>query len=109
MIERLIETEICYGMEINVKKAKVMRISRRPAPIQTMIGQKQQEKVEYINCLGIMIANDARCTREIKLKIAVAKAAFKKKKALFRRKVPGKVDCNLKKKLVSAILYGACT
>jgi hypothetical protein len=66
VIEGLIETEICYGMEISVKKAKLMRISRHPSPIQIMINQKQPENVEYIDFLGIMKANDVRGTREIK-------------------------------------------
>jgi hypothetical protein len=39
--------------------------------------------VEELNYLGGMITNDARCTREIKARIAVAKAAFNKKKTLF--------------------------
>ena len=30
MIDKLIETGRCYGMEINVEKTKVMRISRQP-------------------------------------------------------------------------------
>jgi hypothetical protein len=35
--------------------------------------------VEEFNYLGSMITNDARCTREIKARIAMAKAAFNKK------------------------------
>jgi hypothetical protein len=58
--------------------------------------------------LGTMIANDARCTLEIKSRIAMAKAAFNKKNALFT----SKLDLNLRKKLVkcyiwSIALYGA--
>jgi hypothetical protein len=57
-----------------------------------------------------MIRNDARCTREIKSRIAVAKVAFNKKKTLFT----SKLDLNLRKKLVkcyisSKALYGAET
>jgi hypothetical protein len=57
-----------------------------------------------------MITNDARCTREIKSRIAMAKAAFNKKKNLFTRKL----ELNLRKKLVkcyiwSIALYGAET
>jgi hypothetical protein len=37
-----------------------------------MIDQKQLEKVEYFNYLGSMVANDARCTREIKSRIVMA-------------------------------------
>jgi len=34
-----------------------------------------------------MLKNDGRCTREIKSKIAMAKAAFSKKKTLFTSKL----------------------
>jgi hypothetical protein len=36
----------CYGMEINVEKTKVMRLSRQPFPVKRMIDQKQLENVE---------------------------------------------------------------
>jgi hypothetical protein len=36
MIDKLIEIERCYGMEMNVDKNKVMRMSRQPFPIQTL-------------------------------------------------------------------------
>jgi hypothetical protein len=72
-------------MEMNVEKTKIMRISRQPAPMKIMIDQKQLENVEYFNYLSSMITNDARCTREIKSRIAIAKAAFSKKKNLFTR------------------------
>jgi hypothetical protein len=45
-----------------------------------MIDQKQLENVEYFNCVSSVITNDARCTREIKSSIAMAKAAFNRKK-----------------------------
>jgi hypothetical protein len=40
--------------------------------------QRQVDNVECFSCSGFMI-NDARCTREIKYKIGMAKAAFNKK------------------------------
>jgi hypothetical protein len=91
------------------KKTDVMKISNQPSPMKIMIDQKQLENVEYFNCLG-SITKDARCTREIKSKIAMAKAAFNKKKNLFT----SKLDLNLRKKLVkchiwSIALYGAQT
>jgi hypothetical protein len=79
MIDKLIEIGRCYGMEINVEKTKVMRISRQPFPINIMIDQKQLESVESFKYLGIILANDGRCTCEIKYRIAKAKAAFDKK------------------------------
>ena len=107
MIEKLIEIGRCYGMEMNVEKAKVMRISRQPSPVTIMIDQKQLENVEYFKYLGSMLTNDGRCTCEIKSRITMAKAAFNKK-TLFT----SKMDLNLRKKLVkcyiwSMVLYGA--
>ena len=37
MIDKLIEIGKCYGMEINVEKTKVMRISRQPFPVKMII------------------------------------------------------------------------
>ena len=108
MIDKLIEIGRCYGMEINVEKTKVMRISRRPSPVTIMIDQKQLENVECFKYLGSMLTYNGRCTCEIKSWIAMAKAAFNKKKNLFTNKL----DLNLRKKLVkcyiwSMALYGA--
>jgi len=40
MIDKLIEIGRCHGMEINVEKTKVMRISRQPFPAKMIIDQK---------------------------------------------------------------------
>jgi len=50
----------CYGMEINVKKTKVVRISRQPFPFNIMIDQKQLENVESFKYLGSILTNDGR-------------------------------------------------
>ena len=97
-------------MEINVEKTRVMRISRQPSPVTIMIDQKQLENVECFKYLGSILKNDGRCTCEIKSRIAMAKAAFNKKKTLFT----SKLDLNLRKKLVkcyiwSMALYGVET
>ena len=49
MIDKLIEIGRCYGIEMNVEKTKLMRISRQPSPVAIMIGQKQLENVECFN------------------------------------------------------------
>jgi hypothetical protein len=52
-----------------------MRISKQICPMQATIHQKQ-ENMEYFNYLGSKITNDARCTSEIKSRIATAKGAI---------------------------------
>jgi hypothetical protein len=110
MIDKLIEIERCYGMEMNVEKIKVLRISRQSFPVKIIIGQKQLENVEPFKYLGSILTNDGRCTCEIKCMIAMAKAAFNKKRTLFT----STLDLELRKKLVkcyvwSIALYGAET
>jgi hypothetical protein len=43
------------------------------------------ENVEYFSCLGSMIPDYARCIHETKSRIAMAKAAFNKKKTFFQQ------------------------
>jgi len=43
-----------------------------------MIDQKQLENVEYFDCSGSMITDDAKCVHDIKFKIAMAKSALTK-------------------------------
>jgi hypothetical protein len=47
-----------------------------------MIDQKQLDNVESFKYLGSILKNEGRCTCEIKCRIAMAKAAFNKKRAL---------------------------
>jgi len=64
-IDGLIEIRKCCGLEMNVEKTKVMRISRPPSPLQIMVDQKQTETVEYFNYLSSMIKDNARCMCKI--------------------------------------------
>ena len=99
MIDKLLEIGSCYGMEMNVEKTKVMRISRQPSPVKIMIDQKQLENVECFKYLGILLTNDGRCTREIKSRIAMAKAAFSKKKNSFYQQIGLKFEDETNKML----------
>jgi len=101
MINNLIEIGRCYGMEKNVEKTKVMRISRQPFPVKIMIDQKQLENVESFKYLGSILTNDGRCTCETKCRIAMAKAAFTKKRTLFT----STLDLELRKKLVKCYVW----
>jgi hypothetical protein len=47
-----------------------------------------------------MVTNDIRCTREIKSRIAVKKAAFNGKRAIFTRKL----DLSIRKELVNCYI-----
>jgi hypothetical protein len=70
----------------------------------------QLDHVQSFKYLGSILTSDGRCTCEIKCRIAMAKAAFNKKRALFT----STLDLEFRKKLVkcyiwSIALYGAET
>jgi hypothetical protein len=67
-----------------------------------MVDQKQLENLESFKYLSSMLTNDERCTCEIKSRIGMAKAVFKKKRALFT----GTLDLKLRKKLVKCYIWG---
>ena len=89
------------GLEMNVEKTKLMRISGQPFPVKFMIDQKQVENVESFKYLGSILTKDGRCTCEIKCRTAMAKAAFNKKRALFT----STLDLELRKKLVKCYIW----
>ena len=69
MMDRLNTTSSEYGIKINIKKTKVLKISKGKGTIVRIhIGGKQIEQVKEFCYLGSMITADAKCHREIKRK-----------------------------------------
>ena len=73
-----------------------MQFLRQPSAVIITIDQKHLENMECFKYLGNMLTDDGRRTCEIKSRIAMAKAAFNKKKTLFS----STLDLNLRKNLV---------
>jgi hypothetical protein len=101
MTDRLIEIGRCYGMEMNVGKFNVMRISRESSPVQIVVDTKQLENVRHFNYLSTIVTNDARCTSDIKFRDAMAQVAPNRKKTLFT----SKLDLHLRKKPMKCCIW----
>jgi hypothetical protein len=111
IMDRLNSTAEKYGMKINIKKTKVMRVSRNVGEkINIMVNGKQIEQVENFKYLGSTITEDGRCEKEVKIRIAMAKEAFNKRKELLTKKFKISVRKKLVKTLIwSTLLYGSET
>jgi len=70
-----------------------------------MLDQRQLDSVEYFSCLGNMVTNNARCTYEIKSRIAMEKASSNKK-TLFTRKLD--LNVNVVKCYILSIAFVWC-
>src|SRR3981081_2315698 len=98
-------------MKVNVKKTKVMKISRQgKGVINICIDGKRVEQVTCFKYLGCCITEDGTCKTEIRARISMAKAAFVKRKELLTRKM----SRTLKKRIIKTViwsvaLYGAET
>jgi len=80
MVNRLIDTGRKYGMEINIEKSQVMRVYRSNESLQIKVNNRELKEVDPFKYLGSVLTSDGYCTREIKMRIAIAKEAFNKKR-----------------------------
>ena len=110
MIDNLVNTGKAYGMEINSAKSMVMRIAKENKSLNVAVNGHMLEQVDTFKYLGSTVTCDAGCTKEIKIRIALGKVAFNKKREL----LTSKINLQLKKKFVkcyvwSIALYGSET
>src|SRR5688572_16921387 len=80
MIDKLNDTCKEYGMDINVKKTKVMvlggdRVGNGSQACLTLDGVPL-EQVTRFKYLGSWISEDARCEEDIRTRVGMARAAF---------------------------------
>ena len=74
MTDKMLETATEYGMKINIKKTKVMKISQRPGEeFVVLLDDEQLSQVTYFNYLGSLMTQDGHCKKDIRSKIAWAK------------------------------------
>ena len=98
-----------YDMKINIKKTKVMRVSRAGGgALRIMIGGQQVEQVKHFMYLGTWTSENGSCEREIRARIGMGKEAFRRHKALLTTKLSRIVKKRIIKTVVWTVaLYGA--
>ena len=98
-------------MKINVKKTKVMRVSKKgEGDISIFIERQRVEQVQKFKYLGSLMTADGRYGEEIKVRIGMANDAFGKWKELLTQKMNVDVKKQIVKTVVwSVALYGAET
>lgn len=110
IMNRLNDTALKYGMKINIKKTKVMRVAREVGTVNIKINNTMIEQVRSFKYLGHTIAEDGRCETEIKCRIAQAKEAFGSRKELLTKSLKKSTKIKIVKTLVwTTLLYGAET
>ena len=101
MVNRLVDTGSKYGMKINIEKLQVMRVSSCNESLQSKVNNRELKEVDHFKYIGSVLTRDGYCTREIKMRIAIAKEAFNRKMSL----LTCKLNIELKKKLVRCYVW----
>ena len=67
MMDRLDATSREYGMRINIKKTKVLKINKgKETTVRINIGEKEIEQINEFRYLGSIITTDAKCHKVTK-------------------------------------------
>ena len=100
-----------YGMRINIKKTKVMKVSKKGGGVvDIQLDGAKIEQVKKYKYLGVWMTEDGRCNEEIKCRIAMAKEAFMKRRELLTRGMKRETKKRIIKVMVWTVaLYGAET
>uniref|UniRef100_A0A8D8XDM6 Craniofacial development protein 2 n=2 Tax=Cacopsylla melanoneura TaxID=428564 RepID=A0A8D8XDM6_9HEMI len=82
LLEKLFESSSNYHMKVNIKKSKIMRVSKAE---NSKIGRVEiegqvMEEVSKYKYLGVIITKNAKFDDEVKIRIGMAKSAFWKHK-----------------------------
>lgn len=93
-------TALKYRMKINIKKTKVMRVSREGGVVNITINGTKIEQVKSFKYLGQTITDDGRCETEIKCRIAQAKESFGSRKELLTKSLKKSTKIKIVKTLV---------
>ncbi|KAG1662043.1 Protein pellino [Nymphon striatum] len=102
MMDKLNAIVELYGMRINEKKTKVMKITRYQYEVIniTLKGCKLEQVRQY-KYLGSILDDEGKCTKDVKARIAMAKQAFMKRKELLIKNI----SLHLKKRLVKSLIW----
>lgn len=95
-----------YGMKINVKKTKVMCISRKKVVgLKILIDGQLVEQVSQFKYLGSLISEDGYCKADIKSRIAQGKCAFMERKGI----LTGSMKVELKIRMIKCLVWTVAT
>jgi hypothetical protein len=102
LMDKLVMVAKLYNMKVNVKKTKVMKVSRKGGGIVNInIEGQKVEQVTKFKYLGSWITDDGRCELEVRSRIAMAKEAFSKRKELLTKKM----SRHVKKKIIKTVIW----
>ena len=84
-----------------LRKSQVMRVRRRNKSLRIKVGNRELKEIDNFKYLGYVLTRNAYYTREIKVRIAMAKEAFNRKMSL----LTSKLNIELRKKKLVSVMF----
>src|SRR6266516_925172 len=101
-MNKLNDTAKNFGMKINVQKTKTMVVSWDGGGVVNItIDGQRIEQVKGFKYLGSVITEDGRSHNDVKIRIAIAKDAFNKRKEILMKRM----SMRLKKRMVKVVVW----
>ena len=100
-----------YGMKINIKDTKVMRLSKQSGGnVNIVLNEERIKQIAQFCYFGSLITDNGSCRKEIRARIVMAKTAFNRRKELLTRGSKRNAKKRIIKSVVwSILLYGSET
>ena len=106
MMKWLNKIVVKYGMKMNEKKSVVMHMGdKKERNIKVTLNGKQLQQVKEFRYLGSVITRNAKCHEDIKKRIAIAKAAFNKRREIFTKSI----GINTRKRIMKCLVWSVAT
>ena len=104
LLDVVVRESVKKGMSINCKKTECMVVSKRNDILKCKVKVKDEtiKQVAAFNYLGSTITEDARCEKEIRRRIALAKSAFSKLDKLLRNPT---LSLNTRMRILECYVY----
>jgi hypothetical protein len=109
IMNRLNKTAKEYNMKVNVKNTKVMVVSKTEGlRVKIKVDGDEVEQVTKFKYLGSILSEDGRCFEDVKVRIAMAKEAFNKRRELMTKSFSKPLKKRMVKTLVWPVAMYAC-
>ena len=110
-MDSLVKTANDYGMKMNIKKTKIMLVSKNmDGNLSILVNGQEIERVRRFKYLGSVVSEDGRSLAAVKERIVLAKDAFGKRRELLTKHISRKSKKKLMKTIIWPVaLYGCET
>ena len=106
LLSRVVRVSKDHGLQLNVKKVKVMAAGKTKTNLNIKVNKVKVEQVENYTYLGAIISEDGESRTEIRTRLAIARTSLVKLNNIWSNRG---ISSNTKKRLLKALIWPIAT